>query len=111
MKEELRPMPRKVRSSLIDSSRIASAKGCYQQASMEHTQPRKLINTKTSQKGLSTFIFDDTPGAPSIGSTLHTEQGLDSLLHPLETVKVILKLEEVLHLKSITATDDLHKLL
>lgn len=60
---------------------------------------------------LLTFLLSDTLDTPATGSDLHKEQYTKSHMHPKDTVIVVLKLKDVLRLKSIPTKDDLHKLL
>lgn len=50
---------------------------------------------KQNKGGLPTLMVDDTPDAPCTKSTLHKEQGLDILLYPPDTVKVVLRLKKI----------------
>lgn len=76
-----------VRSSLI-IGHIRATKEHFQRALMEHAQSRQLISVKTSERGLSRFVFSDTSDASSIGSTVPSKQGLGSHSYSLDTVKV-----------------------
>lgn len=78
---------------------------------MEHGQPYSSINSRTCKKGKYTSMPGGTPNPPSKGSTVPKEQGSESHLRSLDTVKVILKLKLTLLLESTTATYDLHKTL
>lgn len=85
---------------LIDIARIAAAKGRSRRALTEHMQPRQWMNIKTRKKESPTFMLGDTPSALSTRSTSTEKQDPQSHLHPTETVKVDLKLEEVLYLEA-----------
>lgn len=111
MFEELQRMPRNVSFKLIDIRNVTAAKWCYQRASVEHLQAQQSINIRTNEKGLPTFMYGDTPEAPSAGSTLPEKQGQEYHLHPLDSVRDVLKLEEVFLLEYLLAVDDLNKLL
>lgn len=108
MLEELQRVPPNVRFNLIVIGRIATATRRSQSVLIEHPQPRQSMNTQNSKKGLSTFILDDTTDAPSTGSILRTKEGSECHLDLLNTVKVDLKLKEVLILNYDTTADDLH---
>lgn len=55
-------------------------------------------------------MLGDSPDAPSTGYALPKRQKFESHLHPLTTMEVVLKLEEVMILEPIPVTDDLQKL-
>lgn len=68
------------------------------------------MNTMTSKMGRGDLqLWLVTPGCTTywIYSILGTH--LECYLHPLDTVEVFLKLEEVLVLKSMSLADDMHK--
>lgn len=108
MLEGLRRTPPKVRSNLMDIRCIVAARGRFKRAFLKHTKPRQSMNSSLGNMELSTFIPVGTPDAPSTGSTVIKKEGLDSHLHPLNTLKHDLKLENVLPQKSIPKADDLH---
>lgn len=54
-------------------------------------------------------MIDDPLDAPSTRSTLPKDQGLKSRLHPLDTAKVVHKLEEAILSESIATANDLKK--
>lgn len=97
-------------SNLNDIRRIAAAKARSQQALMEYLQLRQSMNTKTSKKGLHTFLLCDTSDAPLTGSTLHKEQDPEFHMHLLNNMEAILKIEKkVLLLGRLCIADDLSK--
>lgn len=54
-------------------------------------------------------MLGDTPHAPCTGSNISTDRIPASYLHPLDIVKAVLKIEEVLLPESIPTADDLPK--
>lgn len=59
-----------MRSNLIDTERIAAAKGDSQRVFRELAQQQQSIKTKTGKKVLPIIILGDILGAPSTGSAL-----------------------------------------
>lgn len=76
---------------------------------MAHAQPGQLVNTNTRKKRLPTFMLVDTPDVPSTESDLPNEQVSQSPLKALVTVEIVLRLEELMHLKPISIADVQHK--
>lgn len=56
-------------------------------------------------------MIGDTPDAPAMGPTLPMKRGPKSHLHPLDTMGVVLKLEDVLLLEFMSTADALRSLL
>lgn len=54
-------------------------------------------------------MLSGIPDAPSTGYTVSNEQSSKSNLHLFHTGKVDFKLEEILYLKYMPTTDNLHK--
>lgn len=63
-----------------------------QRALMKHVQLRQTMNHYTRKKVLPTFMLDDTPHALSTGSTLPIYQDPELCLHPLDTMRAVIKL-------------------
>lgn len=76
---------------------------------MKHAELRKSKNTKTSKNNLPTVMLSDTSDAPCTGSILPKVQEPESHLHPLNTIKSVFKVKEILILNSISTADDLQK--
>lgn len=74
---------------------------------IKHAQQRQSISEKTIKKRLPSFMVGYALGPPATGSNLPIYQDPASHLHFLDTVKVILKLKEVLHLEFIPIADHL----
>lgn len=116
--EELRRMFCHKRSSLIEIGYISAIKGRSQRAFIEPLLPRQVLNSKTSKKGLTTFMVGDNPDAPCTGSTLPKNHGPESPLFKkqspesqllsLNTVELVRKLEQEMLLESVPTADDLH---
>lgn len=58
---------------------------------------------------MPTFMLGSTLDAPCTTSTLNKDQRPESHLHLLYTVEVVLRIEEVLRIKSIATADELLK--
>lgn len=106
--DELRRMSLNVHYNFIDTRHISAAEKRSQCAFMEHVQLRLSRIIKSSQNGLRRFMLCETPDAPSTRTALPQYQGTESRLHPLATVKDVLKVEELLLLKFNRTADDLH---
>lgn len=78
---------------------------------IEQDQTQQLINTKTGEKELATFMLVDAADATSTRSTLPRRQGPESHHYHLNTVKVVFEKEKVLLPESIFNPDYLQRTL
>lgn len=73
---------------------------------MEHAQPPQLMDTEIINKWLLKFMIWNTPEASSTDSAPVKEYDANSHLHPLGTVKGVLKLVKVLPWESESTAGD-----
>lgn len=109
MLEELRCISPTVRSKLFEIRLIAAAIGHFRCAFKKHAQSQQLMNTETSKKGLPACLLSDTSDAPSTESNLPMQRGLESYQHFAVTMKVVLKLKELILLDCTPIADYPHK--
>lgn len=74
MLEELQYMPSKVSFYFINKT--YSCRKRHRQCPLkEHAQPQESMSTKTSKKGLPSFMISDIVDAPTFGATLSRKTG------------------------------------